>query len=842
MQEACSIVRFPADFFSMLTRMLVALMLLGCASGRCLSQIDADGEDEVQLSVRSFGVGGLSREGEWAGIQVQMLDQSSAGRDIVLRIAIKDEDGDQTQYDRVVTANPGALQSFWLYCWLPFRSAGADYELRALEAIDSGNDEVGQFGFRVGRLLGSTPIVTAQIQPPTVALTGVVGVNQLSLDQYGYTTGGRDWMLFGHELLRTSPGLGIDDLPDRWQGLAGFDNIVWSTATTAAYEPGRLTPEKARAIREWVERGGHLVIVLQSSGDPWYLGNHPLRAILPEIRTPERHEGVSLEPYRTLLTESERVELPENAVVYSFEALEAAPMEHAYPVLEGPDGQCVVIRRLVGSGMVTVVGLPLNHGQLRRVGLPDPESFWHRVLGMRGDILRPDQMSEQQKSDVGSRDSLSFDDDLSGSISKTGTAVRGVLFGIVVFVLYWLIAGPLGYALLKSRNLRQHGWMAFVATIGAFTAIAWLGATAMRPKSANITHMTLLEQVHGQDTQRARTWMSAMLPSYGEAVVSLDDPGQDRGFGADESPNLLIPWTNPDASGVLTAGFPDNSGYRVEAKSPSAVRVPTRATVKSFYAEWSGAPRWSMPAPVGDPGALEEPRLTIEGLVVSGQIAHDLPGPLRDVRVFVISREAPINRSGQSLGGRMIAQASVYAPNFGTEGWEPGAIVDLRQITSITAADRSALRSDYFSDAVRYGVDRSGLTGARGTLVDRLIAGRFISQFEPPRFGAATSDPVGTRLARRRLLHGWDLGRWFTQPTLIVMGVLDIGPADADPGAMPEPVWINGRRVPVSGQTIITWIYPLAPAPPTYLGASGAGGDETLIPQDAEPDQRESEG
>lgn len=815
------------------------MLTLGFLALPLQAQIDPDSvaQGEVQLSVNVFGVGGMAREGEWAGVQVQMLDMGSSGRDVLLRIAITDEDGDQTQYDRVVTANPGALQSFWLYVWVPYRSMGSEFELKAFEAIDTGDDEVGQFGFRAGRLLGQVPIYNPQIQAATVGLTAIVGTNQLSLDQYGYTVGGRLWMLFGHELMRTSAGLSVDSLPDRWHGLLAFDTIVWSTSTTASNDPGRLTPEKARAIRAWVERGGHLVIVLQSSGDPWYLGSHPLRSLLPEIKTPERQEAVSLEPYRTLLTESEDVALPKDAVVYTFEPADDASPQSAIPVLNNPDGQCVVVRKLLGSGMVTVVGLPLNHGQLRRVSLPDPESFWHRVLGMRGEVIRPDMLTEMQNSDVGNRMPVSFDHELSGAIAKTGTAVQGVLFGIVVFVLYWLVAGPLGYALLRARKKKQHAWMAFVASTGAFTALAWIGATALRPKRVNISHLTLLEQVHGQDTQRARSWMSIMLPSYGDAVISATDPQEAQGFGAQESTNLIVPWWNLDSSAVLSKGFPDNSGYRVEARSPSAVRVPTRATVKSFYSETAGPTGWAMPDLLGEPGALKEPKLSVEGLVVSGKIAHDLPGALTDVRVIVVSREVPIVRPGQSLGRRMIAQATVYAPDFGEGGWAPGQTLDMEQITRVGGSDRRALRTDYFTTAVRYGVDQSTIERSRGSLIDRLIAGRFISQLEPPRFDTTQTDPVGNRAAQRRALHGWDLGRWFTQPSLIIMGVVDVEAQDQNPGAMPAPVWVNGRIPPASGKTIVTWVYPFDPAPPTFLGVS-TGDDEPVDPAGSEDEQQ----
>ncbi len=824
MQEACRTVRYSASpaatgqsrSLNGLLRVLIGLLLAGLLmQGSATAQESQQNQaDEVQLSVVSFGVGGLAREGEWAGVQIQMQDTGSSSRDIVLRLEIPDEDGDLTQYDRVVTANPGVVQSFWIYCWLPPRSAGSEFTLKAFEAIDAGGaTNAADIGFRAGRLLGTYQIFNPQIQPDRIGLIGVLGSYQVGLDQYGYTANSSPWMIFGHELQRTTSGLSIDNIPDRWQGLISLDTLVWSTATAASNDPSRLTPEKARAIREWVQRGGHLVVVMQSSGDPWFIGSHPLRSILPDIKNPVRREGVSLEPYRTLITESEIAQLPENVVVYNFEPSDNAKPTDAVPVLQGPERDTIVIRKILGSGMVTVIGLPLNHGRLRQLGLPEPEPLWHRILGLRGDVLRPDELTDQQKSDAANRSLMLFDEGVSNSISKTGTAVQGIFFGIVVFVLYWLFAGPLGYALLKRKKMNQHAWMGFVACIAGFTAIAWLGATALRPKQANISHFSLIEQVYGQETQRVRTWFSAMLPNYGESLVSLVDPEQSSGFGAQESTNLLIPWASPDATSVLGGSFPDNSGYRVQSRAPAAMVVPTRATVKSFYGEWSDQANWSMPYVVGDLGS-DDAQLDLEGFVVSGQVAHNLPGALSDVRVFVISRVAPINRPGQRLGGRMIAQVSVYAPSFGDDGWGPGEAIEMRDITSLSGSDRRSRMGNYFESAVRYGVDRSGLASTRGELEDRLVAGMFISQLEPPRYEAPSSDPVGNRLAARRLLHGWDMGRWFTQPSLIITGVLDIGKNDASLDAIPLPVWIDGRRVESSGMTIVTWVYPFEAKPP----------------------------
>lgn len=833
MQEAWLIVDCLSGFepIERIKRVLWHLVVLQIAFFCCtpvLAQTGDASDDEVELNIASFGVGGLTREGDWAGVLVTMQDKGSSSRDIILRLEIPDVDGDISQYDRVVTANPGVLQSFWLYCQLPYQSAGDEYVLKAFEAIDSGGGGgPEEIGFRAGQLLAQRPILTPQVMTARVGLIGIVGSNQVGLDKYGVRVQNQPWMPYGHELQRTSAGLTIDNLPDRWHGLKSLNTLVWSTATTSSYDPSRLTPEKARAIREWVERGGHLVIVLQSSGDPWYQGVHPLRPILPAVRAPERQEGVSLEPYRPLLTESAVGTLPENAVVYSFEALDDAEPHEAMPVINAPSGETVVTRRLLGSGMVSVIGLPLNHGRLRQLGLPEPEPLWHRILGLRGNVVSPEEINSIQ-GNISSRNPQLFDDGISGAISKTGTAVQGVLFGIVVFIVYWLFAGPVGYALLKQRKKPQHAWVAFVGSIVVFTAVAWLGATTLRPKRVTISHFSLLQEVHGQGIQRSRSWLSVMLPEYGNATVSSIEPSDNSSaFGAQESTNLIVPWSAPESGGALTDGFPDNSGYRIQSRAPSAVRVPTRATVKTFTMESAEEENWRMPYVVGEPGAIEEPKLTIDGQVVSGKVAHGLPGALTDVRMFVVSRTAPIRRVGQNLDRAMIARVSVVAPNFGQEGWGPDRSIELSDLTSFDSENRRTREDRYFELAVAMGVDTVGLPGARqGSLTDRIVAGLFLSQFEPPRFDAPSNDPVGERLAMRRLLHGWDLGRWFTQPCVIITGVLEVDQDDASEDGMPAPVWVNGRRVPASGTTIVAWVYPLDPEPPLYPDTDRVNTDE----------------
>jgi len=778
---------------------------------------DAQGTGEVQLSIMNLGVGGMIRSGDWAGIQVQMLDQGSSQREIILRVTIRDTDGDDAQYDRVVSANPGLPQSFWLYCWVPFQFGQASFEIHAFEAEESGAADAGQLGYSAGRLLGVASNYNPPMQEPWIAIGGMVGTRQLGIEHYGMTVDNRTWSPLGHELIRIAPGLTTLSLPDRWQGLLPLDFLVWGSSTLREHDPSTLSPERARALRHWVTQGGHLIVVMPPSDDPWYSGSHPLRDLLPDIERPQRRDGVDYNTIRQLLTESADIDLPKNGTLTTFTPASDAEPDTAIPVLKTRAGETIAIRRIVGSGMVTVVGINLGQGELRRLGLPEAEPFWHRVLGMRGDMKRPSEMNEQLLSDVRSRTVLEFDTNISGEIAKTGRAIQGVFFGLIVFILYWVIAGPGGFALLKNQKKSQHAWVSFVVMIAIFTALSWVGASMLRPKKVNITHLTLFEQVYGQPSSRARSWMSVMLPSYGQSEVSLRGKNEQLELSSNRMASLITPWQPSTSSASIVSGFPDNTGYRIESRSPDSIEVPTRATVKDFRVDWGGASTWSMPHPVIDTEAFQETKLDLIGTEIHGQLEHGLPGELTDLMFVIVSQQTPIRSEGQGIGQALISRVTTWSPQVPGGGWGPGEIINMLDYTKLSETNRTSSKSDYFTTAIKRGVDAMSIQGPRGSVMDRLKAARMISQMQPPRYGTL-NDPVGNRLAHRRQLHGWDLGKWFTQPCLIVMGVLEVDAKDAAPDGSPVPLFVDGRPVPASGKTLVTWIYPFEPNPPRYSG------------------------
>ena len=62
--------------------------------------------------------------------------------------------------------------------------------------------------------------------------------------------------------------------------------------------------------------------------------------------------------------------------------------------------------------------------------------------------------------------------------------------------------------------------------------------------------------------------------------------------------------------------------------------------------------------------------------------------------------------------------------------------------------------------------------------------------------------------------HCLDLGRWFTRPCVIIIGLV----GQTKPLPTPIPFCVDGETAPTSGLTIVRWVYPLPDNPPTYSG------------------------
>ena len=764
---------------------LIALVLGTLApAGGVRGQPDPLGEEgaEIELSLELFGAGGLVRPGDWAGLRVAARDPGAGVRQVALELEIPDADGDATQWRRLVTLNPGQAQGVWLYARLPATLRDSTtLRLTAREATEGADLAA------AGRKLATVVISPQTVIDAASPLIGLIGRASAGLDGYRIAAPGTAAEpATGHEWIEFAildPDRLDAALPDAWMGLAPMKTIVWTEGS-----PETVRAPAAAALAEWVRRGGHLVVVVPQDALGWTRPEGILGDILPRVDL-VRREGVDLERYRPLLT-PDAIPLPERAIVHELQPVAGAKTHEAAPILVGPSNEPLVVRRLAGAGAVTMIGLDVAQREL--AARLDPQRFWHRVLGERFDVLSGTEVQALAQgtppANFRSRTPVWIDDAVGTVINKTGRAGTGVLLGFVVFAAYWVVAGPGGFAILKWTGWARHSWLVFVGVAGVFTAIAWGGASALRPVKVEVTHLTFADHVFGQDVVRTRSWLGALLPRYGETRVEIErDPAWRH---------AMAPWEPP---GTAADSFPDPRPYVIESRRPDAADFPSRATVKQLRLDWIGSPPWRSVVP-------SEPIELSPAGRLSGTVTHELPGALEDVVVMLVLRQQDfIDLPPSALQARTLAWSLAG-------DWAPGQLLDLG---ALGGSGASAFRGDAFLDRLTQNARSwAGLFGSADErtafdMLDLLTWGPMIGPPDYRRQASATGFPAQVN---RRFGHGLDLARWFTQPCLIVTGRV------ATP--LPVPLLIDGETPPSSGRTVLRWVYPLPPAPPTFGAAT----------------------
>jgi hypothetical protein len=795
----------------------------------CFLPLVAFGQDSgLTLALDKFGVGNMARRGDTAGIRLVVVDSAAANRSVLIRLSRTDPDGDTIESERVVTTNPGVRQGVWFYTRVPYdflpRRQGTGIIATAYEANEVQNPAPGEPLFTPGRILAKLELdPKGAVQPRGVGLIGIVGTAHLGLAAYGTNAIGNlePWIPGRGEPTEIVQNIQVLDMPDQWHGWAPFETLVWVRG-----EPSELKGERARAIREWVERGGHLVIVMPSVGQTWTnRQSNELFSILPTVSV-QRKEGVELDQFRPMLVgRKAAVEILDpsgqpstdqaakadaaagrdllvgTGVVHTFTPAADAAIGDAMRVLNGPDGECVVARRLVGLGCVTLVGLDLGNSAIG--SKVEAQAFWHRILGKRGRILTEADIKRLDAGGVNASP-MYLDVGISGELNarQQGKSATGLFLGFVLFVVYWLVAGPVGFAILKQKKQTAHSWVVYFLSAVVFTAIAWAGATALRPKKIEVSHLTLFDHVYGQPTQRARVFASVLLPGYGDATVRVGEP--DKAASATSTWDFIAPWETSDGD-PIKASFPDARSYRVDARSPDSLRVPTRATVKEFVADWAGGTVWRMPAPdTMSDGSLSKIEWQEQGEgkppIMTGLLKHELPGTLKDVRIIVVRGQDDFTAPG--IAARDMWFNRAFALYYSE--WPAGETLDLAKLSTVTSI------ISFMQGLVPALPQMTNMWGASQAEevkpVSRIMSAMFTPLLPGPDINTFSTASVAVPL--RSATHGWDIARWFTHPCLIIVAELE--------GETPVPLFVDGKPASSKGKTYVRWMYPLPDQPPKF--------------------------
>ncbi len=776
----------------------------------------------VDIALDQFGVGNAYRPGDFIGVRLIVTANLAQSANGWVQWEIEDPDGDICAAGRPISLQANTPVPVWLYGrTLPSTNNQTVWTIRVFRVDDGQRTELGATRIQPA----AAPGLVQQISPYD-GMIGVVGSQDAALGDY--TRPGAALIPYASE--STSIIIGLEpatDIPDRWFGLRPYEALVWVDG-----DPNNLGAPAAAAIESWIRRGGHLVIIPPDVNSPWRIGvegQTDFDDLLPKQR-PTRVEG-GLDELLPILTKSRRSFASVPVTYYTFADVgrdDEPYRDNGYePLVALPDGRVVAIQRRFGFGRITILGVDPTNGRIRSQSIPDTDVFWNRIMGRRadtltaGDVRQMDQDTRLQS--VKAELVITPQELVQRWTSRSKRAGQALLLGVLLFFAYWVVAGPGGFAILKYYKQSRHAWMLFVAAAGVFTAITWGSVTIIRQRATEIGHITVLDHIaepswadpvetDPPQLQRAVTWYSAFLPDYRPTRLSIDTDNL-----ADQ---ILFAWSPPGAS---VNRFPNADRYEIDIENaPADFNVPGRATSKLLMAdylgpvprEWGGMIFERTDAPISFDNTRGAEQLL-------GAIEHGFPGPLRDVRLILITSNQTGDRSyavDSATGGEhpwVTPNQSHALPNSGymlsvagAGDWQPGTALVLSDVVNI-GRDRGKinLQTNLLETFTRAYQDRSSLASGAISSAEARDYFEMLGLYQmltPPQYYRDTNlrGDGGVRF-RRAMAREIDLSPWFTRPCLIVTGFLENSPA-------PVPLTIDGEPAETSdGLTFVRWIYPL---------------------------------
>ncbi|MEX1017773.1 MAG: hypothetical protein WDZ31_13605 [Phycisphaeraceae bacterium] len=766
----------PHFRFPLWLALLVAMLLAPSASAQV---------DDVTLEVEPTDVGlaGAVRPGAWTPLRLTLQNRAAEPREVICRWVVRDFDGDTVHAERSVTLSPNRTQRVWLYAApAANRSLRDPWMVQVLAVDDAGQP---------GQLLAYQQIVLRHQLEASQSVIAVMSSAGLGFEPYAER-------FTQHEAITSVRGLTLHNLPDRWYGLTPLQAIVWTREGGDPDDP-RVTLAHQQALREWVRRGGHLVILLPIAGQAW--SSSPLADLMP------------VEP-----RQMRQVQRPLPAWVGSPRTAELQPVEYTVfnvaddsgvdVLLRDRENEPAVVARRYGFGRVTVVGVNLADRRLVQMGVPNGRfRVWHDIFHWQAPVYEEEvadaEIRDGSMARPNNRDVAELGAFVPSVIAMRNTAGPVLLLAILIFGFYWLLAGPIGFVVLKQKNWLRHSWLAFVAVVGLFTVIAWGGAMLVQPRYANVAHFSVVDFDARTGQARTQSWLSLFVPAFDPVDVRLGDPASNAAPGQH---TLASPGWNT-GTGPEAGGFLDPQTYSFPAGDPThANDVPMRSTAKQFQLDYFG-PIGEDTAGLREPWTMPQGDLRIDGFWPAGQLNHGLPGTLRDVLIVYCP-------------GATGEEQHRWMPWVWRHGdWAPG---DLLELGSPTNADRLVDRRHDFGRERNWANE-----GFLGQLIAHRTAQRFVdmdplqlagdnqviqavemlsfySALPAPNFRAGT----GGALGRRPLVYHRELGRHLDLTPLITgRRVIIIG--HIENSSLPAPLTLDGQPLNAEGRTIVRWVYDL---------------------------------
>ncbi len=728
----------------------------------------------LEVPPDAVGIQGHVRFGQWTPMRLTLTNQSAQPRTVVCRWVLEDADGDEVIYQRRATIDQ--TQNLWLYA--PPRANQQLGKAWTVQVLDAETNE---------------PLASRKVAANRQAVLhddeSVIGVmSSKSMGLQPYTT--RDIAPRGGQTrARLDDGAPAGSVVRPLE----HEDAHLDAEGTAPTDPA--VPDSVKmALREWVRRGGHLVIVLPSVGQTWT--DSLLADMLPADKEDMREVVDADLP--TWLYDVRPSQPPKLQMT----AFDIDDSDQAAVLLRDKYDNALVVAGRYGFGRVTLVGVDLADPRLAKLGLPEGRfRIWNTIFGWQDPAFTPSYIKAEQQANPPRMSRLNFRNDVKldqfvpSQIAMRNTAAPAVLLAVLVFALYWILAGPVSYVVLRQRGQARHSWLIFVAVVAVFSVVAWGGAWMMQPRTASIAHFSIVDMDGQSGEVHTQSWLSLYLPRFDNADIKV-------GPGALGQRDTLSTAGLPQ--GLPGGGFPDPRTYDppVQADAPYEMHVPFRSTAKQFQLDYCG-PLNEKLAGVADAWVMPQGQPHIENQWPVGKLSHNLPGTLKNVLVVYCP------------GGKEMPWV------WTQDDWVPKTILDVtkyrNQATRLVRrreqfpADRDWAAEGFLGELIKRKTghnfadkDPARMRVADNVLVQSMEMLTFYAMLPPPDFRKVTglAGFGGAVMYQRQIARSWDLSQLTAEPRLIVIGFLPHAP-------LPAPLTVDGDAVPSEGWTMVRWMYDL---------------------------------
>ena len=741
------------------------------------------------LTLRSLGPGNLARFDSATALQIDIDPTGLPSETYLLQWRLPTPDGDPLLIQRRIPLAEMPTTA-WLYGMLPHHGQSlGQVQLRTLD------DDQALASIELGSPAAAGP------EASDTHLILVVGPSLAGLDHYQQGIGGPIWSVGP----TTVKNMTAEDLPDRPEGLQAIDTIVWTGNTDG------LDGARRNALRQWIDSGGHLIVSLPDSGDPWQLTQQtgPLADVMT-IRG--QTSEVSAPVWADLISSEPLLGVPGRQSIRTIEPTERSMWQS---MLELPSGQPVAAARAVGLGRLTVVGIDVTSPSFDAMrttqstvptAIPDAATFWNPLLGRRDDApTAAFQMASGAaiSSPIASRQMTVNDQMIAQQIASTTNAGGRLMLVMFLLVIYWLVAVPGVWMLTKNAGRRDFAWPGFLVVGLGAAGLTTLWSMSGQFEPPRISHLTVVDQVAGHPNQHVQSWMN--LTMQGSSVHQVEVESDD-----DQRPTMYH-W---EAKGPSELGFASVRTLERAIDTPWLMPIQARDTSTGLRLDWTGVIDpliWTGMLRIEQPisltrGANDQPQL-------SGRVQSELSQPLEDVSVVLIEathqprRWPPPPWNGMTEAGFMPVRGAWWKL---PESWAPGASLDLSTLVNTDGDMDLAAQIAAVSESLSIGIwSTADSTRVSERLLMRLLEmASLATLWPPPPWRGETDATESTHISMKRPFGiELDLGPHLASPVLLIMGVVK-------QTNLPVSVQVDGRDVQdTTGDVLLRWRVPLSDQP-----------------------------